>query len=195
MRHEPSHRPLPAGSAALPVSAATIRILGIDPGSRQTGYGIIDSRGSTSVHVVHGRINAIEGEMPQRLLKILDGLSDVIREFAPEEVAIEETFVNRVNAASALVLGQARGAAICAAAKAGLPVSEYAATQVKMAIVGTGRADKEQVQHMVKVLLSLRDKMAADASDALAVALTHAHVAGTARRTGVVLSRSWSGSR
>lgn len=171
--------------------SGSVRILGIDPGSRYTGYGLIEVVASKSRHLGSGRIDATRGEMPQRLLTILNGLSEVIREFAPEEVAIEETFVNRVNAASALVLGQARGAAICAAAQAGLPVAEYAAAQVKVAIAGHGRAEKEQVQHMVKVLLNLREKLVSDASDALAVALTHAHVRSTRLRTGIALSKAW----
>lgn len=168
-----------------------IRILGIDPGSRFTGYGLIEVVSNKNRHIAHGRINATVGEMSQRLLTILQGLGEVIREYEPDEVAIEETFVNRVNAASALVLGQARGAAICAAAQAGKPVAEYAATQVKLAIAGHGRAEKQQIQHMVKVLLNLREVLVADASDALAVALTHAHVRSTRLRTGVALSKAW----
>jgi crossover junction endodeoxyribonuclease RuvC len=171
--------------------AASVRILGIDPGSRTTGYGIIESTGQRSVHVAHGCLNLGSGDLPQRLRKILVGLGAVITEYAPQEVAVEETFVNRANAASALVLGQARGAAICAAALADLSIAEYAAAQVKMAIAGNGRAEKQQVQHMVKVLLNMQDRLAADASDALAVALTHAHVRGTRLKAGIALSRSW----
>lgn len=129
--------------------------------------------------------------MPTRLLAVFQGLSGVIAEHRPDEAAVEETFVNRVNAASALVLGQARGAAICACAQAGLPVSEYAAAQVKLAIAGNGRADKDQVAHMVKVLLNTREAFVADAADALAVALTHAHVRTTRMRTGDALKRAW----
>ncbi|MGH8456653.1 MAG: crossover junction endodeoxyribonuclease RuvC [Stenotrophobium sp.] len=167
------------------------RILGIDPGSRYTGYGVIESAAGKNRHVANGRINATIGEMPERLLKILNGLGEVIREYQPQEVAIEETFVNRVNAGSALILGQARGAAICAAAQAGLPVAEYAAAQVKLAIAGNGRAEKLQIQHMVKVLLNLREALVADASDALAVALTHAHVRSTKLRAGIALNKAW----
>lgn len=161
-----------------------VRILGIDPGSRTTGFGIIESAGQNNRHVAHGCLAVAEGELPQRLIRILRGLEEVIAEFAPQEVAIEETFVNRANAQSALVLGQARGAAICAVAAAGLPLAEYAAAQVKVAIAGHGRAEKQQVQHMVKVLLNLQQRLRADASDALAVALTHAHVRSTHLRTG-----------
>lgn len=170
---------------------APVRILGIDPGSRHTGWGVIDSSGHKSQYVAHGCLSVGDGELPARLLQILQGLAAVIAEFGPQEIALEETFVNRANPQSALVLGQARGAAICAVAGAGLPLAEYAAAQVKMAIVGNGRADKTQVQHMVKVLLNLQAKLGADASDALAVALTHAHVRGTRIRAGMALSKSW----
>lgn len=167
-----------------------MRILGIDPGSRYTGWGVVETAGSRHVHVGHGRIDATRGEMPQRLLTILTGLAEAIREHRPDEVALEEVFVNK-NVMSALVLGQARGTAICAVAQAGLPLAEYAATQVKLALVGNGRAEKLQVQHMVKVLLALRVALPVDASDALAVALTHAHVRGTTARAGAVLKRAW----
>lgn len=166
-------------------------ILGIDPGSRYTGYGVIETHANRHRHLASGRINAISGEVPERLLKILEGLTTVIREHRPDEVAIEETFVNKVNAASALILGQARGAAICAAAQAGLSVAEYAPAQVKMAVAGHGRAEKLQVQHMVRVLLNLRSALATDASDALAVALTHAHVRSTKMRTGISINKAW----
>ena len=168
-----------------------VRILGVDPGSRYTGYGLIESDKGRSRLLAAGRLDVREGTMAQRLLAVVTGLSDVIRAHAPQEAAVEETFVNRVNAASALVLGQARGAAICACAQAGLAVSEYAATQVKLAIAGNGRADKDQVAHMVRVLLNTRDAFAADAADALAVALTHAHVRTTRARTGDALRRAW----
>lgn len=167
------------------------RILGIDPGSRYTGYGVIEAAGGKTRYLACGRINATVGEMPERLLKILRGLGEVIAEYQPQEVGLEEVFVNK-SVSSALVLGQARGAAICAVAQAGLPLAEYAAAQVKLALVGNGRAEKEQVQHMVKVLLNLRDvAMAADASDALAVALTHAHVRSTKMRSGLTLNKAW----
>jgi crossover junction endodeoxyribonuclease RuvC len=166
-------------------------ILGIDPGSRYTGYGLIETAGQKSRLVHAGRLDVRDGTMPERLLAILDGLGRIIREHKPAEIAIEETFVNRVNAASALVLGQARGAAICACAQAGLPMAEYAASQVKLAIAGSGRADKVQIAHMVRVLLNVRDKWPADAADALAVALTHAHVRTTTLRAGAVLKAKW----
>jgi crossover junction endodeoxyribonuclease RuvC len=168
-----------------------VRILGIDPGSRFTGYGVIDHVSGRSVHVASGRISVGDGEMPQRLLKILDDLTAVIAEFQPQECELEEVFMSK-NAMSALVLGQARGAAICAVARAGLPLAGYAATQVKVALTGNGRAEKMQVQHMVKMLLNLRAALAADASDALGVALTHAHVRSTASRSGVALRKAWA---
>lgn len=168
-----------------------VRILGVDPGSRYTGYGLIEYERGRSRLIAAGRLDVREGAMPERLLAVLNGLAGVIRDHLPQEAAVEETFVNRVNAASALVLGQARGAAICACAQAGLAVSEYAAAQVKLAVAGNGRADKEQVAHMVRILLNTREAFAADASDALAVALTHAHVRTTRLRTGDALRRAW----
>lgn len=166
------------------------RILGIDPGSRYTGYGVIETVAQKSRFLACGRIATGNGTMPERLLKILEGLSEIIRCYTPDEVALEEVFMNK-NAMSALVLGQARGAAICAVAQAQLPMAEYAATQVKLAITGSGRAEKSQVEHMVKVLLSLREALVSDASDALAVALTHAHVRSTRQRSGDALQKAW----
>ncbi len=166
------------------------RILGIDPGSRYTGYGIIDAGPGASRIVASGRISAGDGEMARRLVTIDAELSAVVREYAPEEVAFEEVFVNR-NVRSALVLGQARGVALCVAGRAGLAIAEYAPTQIKMALTGTGRAEKEQVQHMVRILLSLKERLAADAADALAVALTHAQVRNTRLRTGLPMTGSW----
>lgn len=171
--------------------ASTIRIIGIDPGSRKTGWGVIDSSGHKSLHIAHGCLDVGDGDLPGRLIRILRGLGEIIAEYQPQEAAVEETFVNRANPSSALVLGQARGAAICAVASAELPVAEYAAAQVKVAIAGNGRAEKLQVQHMVKVLLNLQLRLSTDASDALAVALTHAHIRGTRVRAGVDLNRAW----
>lgn len=168
-----------------------VRILGVDPGSRYTGYGLIQSSGGKNKILACGRLDVRKGAMPERLLAVFDGLTAVIGQHAPDEAAVEETFVNRVNAASALVLGQARGAAICACARAGLAVSEYAAAQVKLAIAGNGRADKEQMTHMIRILLNTREPLSSDAADALAVAVTHAHVRSTRIKTGDVLRRSW----
>lgn len=162
-----------------------MRILGIDPGSRCTGYGIIDvgtDPGDERAILVHcGVIRSGDGEFAERLGVIFADLRQVIEEFAPTEAAIENVFVSR-NASSALKLGQARGAAVCAAISMGVPVSEYSPRSVKQAIVGRGSADKVQVQHMVRVLLSLRETPEEDAADALAVALCHQHTQQTAKR-------------
>ena len=128
--------------------------------------------------------------MPQRLLKIFRELGDVVRDYAPQAAAVESVFVNR-NVSSALILGQARGAAICALAASGVPVVEYAPAQIKSAVVGHGRAEKQQIQHMVRVLLNLAEEAPTDASDALAVALCHAHIGATLGRTGKALESAW----
>jgi crossover junction endodeoxyribonuclease RuvC len=152
-----------------------IRILGIDPGLRATGFGILDKTGSNLTYVTSGCIKtASGGELPLRLKTILDGLAEVIGANAPMQVAVEKVFVN-VNPQSTLLLGQARGAAICAAVIHNLPVSEYTALQVKQAVVGNGHAKKEQVQDMVKRLLRLAGDPSPDAADALACAICHAH--------------------
>ncbi len=150
------------------------RILGIDPGSRITGYGIIDSDGIRSNHIVSGCIRVTSEAFPLRLGEIFREVSAVVEEFGPQEMAIEQVFMAK-NAASALKLGQARGAAICAGVVADLPVSEYTPRMVKQSVVGSGNADKEQVQHMVKRILRLDLKLASDQADALAVAISHAH--------------------
>ena len=131
-----------------------IRILGIDPGSRVTGYGIVDQDGQHIRYIASGCVRARGETLAERLGIIFDGISQVISEYAPQEMAIEQVFMNK-NADSALKLGQARGAAICASVQAGVPVEEYAARQIKQAVVGRGGASKEQVQHMMCVLLSL----------------------------------------
>ena len=150
------------------------RILGIDPGSRVTGYGVIDSDGRKSVHVASGCISIKGGELPERLGEIYRGVASVIAEYGPVEMAVEEVFVSK-NVASALKLGQARAAAICAGIAAGLGVSEYTPRMIKQALVGTGGADKGQVEHMVKLILGLHATLAPDQADALAVAISHAH--------------------
>jgi crossover junction endodeoxyribonuclease RuvC len=157
------------------------RILGIDPGSRITGYGVIDMAGQRSLHVASGCLKVPEGGLPERLKAIFDGVNDVIRRHRPEEMAVEVVFMNR-NADSALKLGQARGAAIVAGVQQKLPVFEFTPTQIKQAIVGRGRADKAQVQYMVKVLLGLNQVPETDAADALAVALCHGHIRETFTR-------------
>ena len=175
------------------MAAATVRILGIDPGSQRTGIGIIDvEAGGRARHVHHQPLLLLgEGDFPMRLRRLLDGLSGLIDEYRPDEVAIERVFVGR-SADSALKLGQARGAAISAVVLRDLPVSEYAAREVKLAVVGTGAADKAQIQHMVAAMLGLPGRLQADAADALAIALTHAHVRATAQRLGVNARLAWS---
>lgn len=164
------------------------RILGVDPGSVITGYGIVDFDGTRGVHVDSGCLRLPVTDLPQRLKAIFEGIGALVNTHGPHEMAIEQVFVSR-NPSSAIKLGQARGAAICAAAASGLAVAEYTAAEIKQAIVGRGRADKVQVQHMVAALLGLRMPLQADAADALAVALTHAHMAETRQRTGVDLRR------
>ena len=171
----------------------TVRILGIDPGSQRTGVGIIyvDAAGRIT-HVHHQPILLLVAEnFPQRLKVLLDELDALITRFQPQEVAIEKVFMAR-NPDSALKLGQARGAAMCAAVLRDLPIHEYAAKEIKLAVVGKGGADKVQVQHMMGVLLNLNGKIQADAADALAVAVTHANVRATANRIGISARQVWS---
>ena len=168
------------------------RILGIDPGSQRTGVGIIDTDASgRATHVFHTPLVLLDAEnFPLRLKLLLDGLGEIIEKYQPQEVAIEKVFMAR-NPDSALKLGQARGAAMCAAVMRDLPVHEYAAKEIKLAVVGKGSADKLQVQHMIGVMLNLNGKIQADAADALAVAITHAHVRATALRIGVSARDVW----
>ena len=149
-------------------------ILGIDPGSRITGYGVVRDTGRGCEYVASGCIRTGTGELPERLNAVFAGVSEIIQTYQPDTMGIEQVFMAR-NADSALKLGQARGVAIVAGTQAGLVVSEYSATQVKSAIAGSGRAAKEQVQMMVMHLLKLTKKPQIDASDALAIALCHAH--------------------
>lgn len=160
------------------------RVLGVDPGSRCTGYGIIHDSSQGPVLVTYGCIRTESDNFPERLKQIYDGIYRVSREFRPDELAIEQVFMHK-NADSALKLGQARGAALCAAMSRGLPVYEYAARQVKLALVGKGSAEKSQVQHMVRFLLGLKEVLPADASDALGVAMCHIHHRQTLRRMGL----------
>lgn len=150
------------------------RILGIDPGLRVTGFGVIEANGTRLRYVTSGCIRMSPGELPERLKIILRDLGTVIATHVPCEVAIEKVFVN-VNPRSTLLLGQARGAAISAAVLAELPVNEYTALQIKQAVVGHGQAAKEQVQEMVRRLLALPARPSTDAADALACAICHAH--------------------
>lgn len=158
-------------------------ILGIDPGSRVTGYGIINTVSGRSEYVASGCIRIQGDHLPDRLQQIYEGVTEVICRYMPQEMAIEQVFMAK-NADSALKLGQARGAAIVAGVAQQLPVSEYAARAVKQAVVGRGGADKVQVQHMVCAILKLPSTPQADAADALAIALCHANTqAGLIRRS------------
>jgi crossover junction endodeoxyribonuclease RuvC len=153
-------------------------LLGIDPGLRHTGWGVVVQSGNRLSFVAAGRVSPDPDlSMASRLYELAQKLTEVVATYKPDEAAIEETFVNK-NAASALKLGQARGAAMLALAQAGLCVSEYAANRVKQSVVGHGHADKIQIQAMVGVLLPGCGKLVADAADALAVAITHAHHIG-----------------
>ena len=151
-----------------------MRVLGIDPGSRITGFGVIDINKGKLQYVTSGCIRMKDKDLPARLKTIFEGVSEVISNTSPEFMAIEEVFVAR-NARSALILGQARGAAISAGVNKDLPVGEYTALQIKKSVVGYGQADKSQVQHMVKSILALGGLPQEDAADALACAICHSH--------------------
>jgi crossover junction endodeoxyribonuclease RuvC len=173
-------------TASIAPLAGVVRIIGIDPGSRHTGIGIIDADAAgRSRHVFHTALNLAGSEdFAVRLKQIFDGLGEIVARYAPQEAAIERVFMAR-NPDSALKLGQARGAAICAVAHHGVGLTEYAAREVKQAVVGTGAGDKVQVQHMVGLLLELPGKLQADAADALAIAIAHAHTRASVLRVGV----------
>jgi len=159
-----------------------VRILGLDPGLRRTGWGIVSVEGARLTHVAHGVIKPDDtAEFAIRLLTLFEAICEIIAAHAPDEAAVEETFVN-TNASSTLKLGHARAACLIAPVRAGLPVAEYAATVVKKAVVGTGAADKTQVGFMIRRLLPTAGDTTADAADALAVAIAHAH----ARRARVL---------
>lgn len=151
-----------------------VRILGIDPGSLFTGYGIVDYDGLQLRHVASGCLRVAGLQFSARLREIFEGVSAILVEFIPQELAVEQAFVHK-NADSALKLGQARAAAICATFQASPELFEYTPREIKLALTGKGSASKEQVQHMVKVLLGLRERLQADSADALAVAICHAH--------------------
>src|SRR6201996_1736307 len=163
----------PSKAEPRPAPAANVRILGLDPGSQRTGFGVIECEGPDYRHVAHGCIVVAGLEVADRLRRIFESLQALIGEHDPGEIAIERVFVNR-NVESALKLGQARGAALCAVPQ-GTPVFEYAPRAIKLALVGSGAAEKSQVAHMIKTLLHLNEKLSPDASDALAIAVCHAH--------------------
>lgn len=157
------------------MSSPPIRILGIDPGLRRTGWGVIDIEGNRLIFVGCGSVETSDTlALSERLVAIHEGLAKVLQEFAPAEAAVEQTFVNKDGVAT-LKLGQARGVAMLAPALHGLQVAEYAPNQVKKTVVGAGHADKNQIQVMLKILLPKASPKSADAADALAIAITHAH--------------------
>lgn len=163
------------------------RILGIDPGSRTTGYGVIDTNGRHSACVTSGCIRVGHDSWPQRLGTIFDSVLRVVEEYRPHEMAVEQLIFAR-DVTAALKLGQARGAVLCAGLKGDMQVHEYSPKSVKLAVVGTGAAEKAQVQHMVRLLLSLAEKPSEDEADALALALCHAHSMGIPARRRVAAS-------
>ena len=163
--------------------AEHLRILGIDPGSRLTGFGVIDCQGQAATYVASGSVNSVAGEFPERLLLIFNAISEIVANYRPDVVSIESVFMHR-NASSALKLGHARSAAICATFVLQPKIFEYAPREIKQAVVGTGAATKEQIQHMVRQLLQLEGNPAPDAADALAAALCHANRREMARVIG-----------
>ncbi len=164
----------------------SVRIIGIDPGLRRTGWGVIDSEGNRLSFVGCGSVEPPDTlPLAERLLAIHHGLAQVLAEFIPAEAAVEQTFVNKDGAAT-LKLGQARGVAMLAPAMAGLSVAEYAPNQVKKTVVGAGHADKTQIKMMLKILLPKANPRSADAADALAIAITHAHHRGASERLKAV---------
>ncbi len=158
-----------------------VRILGLDPGSRITGYGVVDAGRLGVRYVASGCIRVGNADLPGRLLEIHRHVTELVNAYTPGEIAIERVFMHR-NPDSALKLGQARGAALCGACHAGAPVFEYAPRAVKQTVTGTGAAEKTQVMHMVKALLALQGRLSADAADALAIAVCHAQHRGSPTR-------------
>ncbi len=168
--------------------STTIRVLGVDPGSQRTGFGVLDANGPRLAYVASGVIRAREESFAARLWEIYRGMLAIVEQYQPREVAIERVFVNR-NPDSALKLGQARGAAICALADRGIDVYEYATREIKQAVVGAGGAEKPQVQLMMRSLLKLDGPVSADAADALAAAVCHALRGHTAARLSRAVAR------
>ncbi len=163
----------PGAAQGRSAPVTNVRILGLDPGSRRTGFGVIDCSRGESVQLAHGCIAPAEESLSGRLRSIFQGVHDLIEKYQPTEVAVERVFVNK-NIDSALKLGHARGAALCAVPQT-LPVFEYAPRAIKLAVVGFGAAEKGQVAHMIRVMLHVEGRISADAADALAVAVCHAH--------------------
>ena len=155
-----------------------VRLIGLDPGLRNTGWGVIDCEGARLSHVANGSVSSTaSAPLAERLVELHDGLGDILRRFEPDEAAVEQTFVNK-DARATLKLGHARGIALLVPAAAGIRVAEYAPNHVKKSVVGSGHAGKEQIRMMVGVLLPLCELANADAAGALAVAITHAHHRG-----------------
>lgn len=171
-----------------------IRILGIDPGSLITGYGVIEMQSNRLVYITNGCIRTQGDDLAGKLHDIFRAVDELVTQYTPHEVAIESVFVSR-NVSSALKLGQARGSAITAVALRHLPVIEYTPSEIKKAVVGRGNATKLQVQHMIKALLNLKEKQQADAADALAVAICHGHSRSALRQLGRLTRTSRSSSR
>ena len=184
-------RPAPGSLVQTTRTPGRRRILGIDPGSRITGYGLIESDGRRSRHLASGCVRVGGEPWPERLGSLFEEIAAIVARFVPDDLAVEQVFFAR-DAGAALKLGQARGAAICAALQGGVRINEYSPKSVKLAVVGTGAADKVQVQHMVKVILCLEQGLAADQADALAVAICHAHSLGLpGGRAGASSWRDW----
>ncbi len=166
-----------------------VRIIGIDPGLRNTGWGVIEADGTRLSYIADGSVHSdADAPLASRLLQIHSQLAEILKRYAPDEAAIEETFVNK-DARATLKLGQARGAAMLAPALAGISVAEYAPNVVKKSVVGAGHAEKDQVKHMVKVLLPRAELNTTDSTDALAIAICHAHHRGT-QTLAKILARS-----
>lgn len=171
-----------------------VRILGLDPGLRKTGWGIIDAIGSSLKHIAHGVVTSdSEKELAQRLVELQEGIFDVIMQHRPEEAAVEQVFLNK-NPVSTIKLGMARGVVLYTPAKEGLFVSEYPANLVKKSVVGSGHAEKEQVLAMINMLLPTAKVTQEDAADALAIAICHAHHRQTAQIIGGTMAGAWQGA-
>ncbi len=171
-----------------------VRIIGLDPGLRKTGWGIIEAEGSTLKYVAHGLVTSdSEKDMAARLVELQEGLFDILMAYKPDEAAIEQVFMNK-NPVSTLKLGMARGVIMFAPAKEGLSVAEYPANLVKKSIVGTGHAEKAQVIAMVNLLLPMARVSQEDAADALAIAICHAHHRQTANLIGGTMAGAWQGA-
>lgn len=165
-----------------------MRVIGLDPGLRRMGWGLVESHKGRLTPIGHGVLGSGEGSLAERLARLYDALERVIEETAPDAAAVEQTFVNR-DAAGTLKLGQARAVALLVPARAGIDVAEYAPNAVKKTVVGVGHADKAQVEHMVRFLLPGVQPGSADAADALAIAICHAWTAGTERRQQAAIAR------